>query len=138
MTKILLVGQDEALLEGLVQSLAALGRPSTVALSLSDARHQAARELPLVAVVDGNLADATGEALGIPLAPGGAIVLYRTMSAPRTAMLSPAQQRSVLADLTLPLERNRLVALVQHVEERARATGRGHRRTTPPETTPAI
>jgi hypothetical protein len=30
-----------------------------------------------------------------------------------------------MADLALPLERNRLVALVQHVGERARLTGRG-------------
>jgi len=39
-------------------------------------------------------------------------------------MLAPALQRALLADLALPLERNRLLALVQHVEERARATGR--------------
>jgi hypothetical protein len=39
--------------------------------------------------------------------------------------LSPTVQRAVLADLTLPLERNRLVALVQHVGQRAQATGRG-------------
>ena len=31
---------------------------------------------------------------------------------------------AVLADLTLPLERNRLVALVQSVEQRARSRGR--------------
>jgi hypothetical protein len=34
-------------------------------------------------------------------------------------------RRNVLADLTLPLERNRLSALVQHVCDRAVAAGRG-------------
>jgi hypothetical protein len=42
--------------------------------------------------------------------------------------LPAALQRNVLADLSLPLERKRFMALVQHVEERAQATGRG----TPP------
>jgi hypothetical protein len=39
--------------------------------------------------------------------------------------MSPTLQRAVLADLALPLERNRLIALVQHVGERAKTTGRG-------------
>jgi hypothetical protein len=39
-----------------------------------------------------------------------------------------------MAELTLPLERHRLLALIQRVEERARVTGRGARGTdTPPE-----
>jgi hypothetical protein len=37
----------------------------------------------------------------------------------------PAQlARHVLADLVLPLERNRLVALAEHLATRARAVGR--------------
>lgn len=134
MTKILLVGHDEALLEGLVQSLAALGHSVSVALSLGEAREYALREQPLVAVVDRKLVDSATEALGIALSPGGALVLYRTGSVPSSPP-PPALQRSVLADLSLPLERNRLAALVQHVEERARATGRADRRT-PPESLP--
>ena len=35
-----------------------------------------------------------------------------------------ALARLVLADLTLPLERNRLLALVHRVADRARVTGR--------------
>ena len=46
-------------------------------------------------------------------------------------VLPPTLQRAVLANITLPLERQRLVALVQHVAERVRTTGR--RRDTPPE-----
>ena len=125
MATILLAGEDAALLEGLVQSLVALGHSPSVALSLAEARETAARgAAPLMAVIDRGFVDATGtEVLGVPLAPGGTLVLYRTPGS-SAGTLSPPLQRAVLADLTLPLERNRLVALVQHVEERARATGR--------------
>lgn len=131
MTKILLVGQDEALLEGLVQSLAAVGHSAFVALSLADAREIAARELPLVNVMDRRYAAASGaEVLGVPTAPGGALVLFRPTGSLALA-LPPMLQRAVLADLNLPLERNRLLALVQSVEGRARAAGRSHRDTPP-------
>jgi DNA-binding NtrC family response regulator len=138
MTKILLVGQDEALLEGLVQSLVALGHSPAVALSLADARELAVRDQPLLAVVDRRFASASAaEVLGLPLAAGGALVLYRTTGDMALA-LPPVLQRAVLADLTLPLERNRLVALAQSVEERARAAGRMQReRNDPPEATHA-
>jgi hypothetical protein len=125
MTQILLVGPDAPLLEGLSQSLAALGHVPIVSLSLHDAREVASQDPPLVAVVSRALAAAaSSDMLGIPLAPGGALVLYRSTGG-LTATLPPALQRAVLADLTLPLERNRLVALVAHVQDRARATGRG-------------
>ena len=124
MTQILLVGTDVPLLEGLAQSLAALGHSAAVASSLHEARELAAQRTPLVAVVSRELAAATsGEMLGISLAAGGALVLYRSVGA-EAVTLPPTLQRAVLADLTLPLERNRLVALVQHVEDRAKATGR--------------
>ena len=72
-------------------------------------------------------------------APGGAVGLLRTggsaadgaaggnghaASTPPPAALPPSLQRTTLAELALPLERHRLVALVQSVEERARRTGR--------------
>jgi hypothetical protein len=47
------------------------------------------------------------------------------------APLLPALQRSVLADLTLPLERHRLSALVTSLGDRAQATGRSMRPTPP-------
>lgn len=130
--KVLLVGEDAALLEGLSQSFAALGYGSMVASSLHEARDAASASAPLIAVVDRGLAvEASSDALAIPLSPGGAMVLYHSPSDERTA-ISPALARSVMADLNLPLERNRLVAMAQHVSERAKATGRGHR-LTPPE-----
>lgn len=132
MTSILLVGTDVPLLEGLSQSFAALGFTPQVAQSLHDARELAAHDEPLIAVVSRGLAEASGaEMLGIPLAPGGALVLYG-VSGTELVTLSPTLQRAVMADLTLPLERKRLIALVQHVGDRARAAGRD-RGNEPPE-----
>jgi len=125
MTQILLVGTELPLLEGLAQTLAPLGFTPAVAHSITEAREQAPNQLPLIAVVSRALAaSATAETLGIPLARGGALVLYRSVGTPLVT-LSPTLQRAVLADLALPLERNRLVALAQHVSGRVRVTGRG-------------
>lgn len=125
MTQILLVGTELPLLEGLAQSFAALGFTPSVVQTLHEAREFAAQHPPLVAVVSRALAAASmSDLLSIPVAPGGALVLYRAVGSP-IVTLSPTVQRAVMADLALPLERNRLVALVQHVGERARLTGRG-------------
>jgi DNA-binding NtrC family response regulator len=129
--RVLLVGEDGALLEGLSQSLAAVGYVPSAMTTLHDAREAAAVNAPLLAVVQRELAtQSDAEALGITLAPGGAMVLFHGSSA-RSASISPTLQRTVLADLTLPLERNRLIAIAQHVHERVLATGRAGRRTPP-------
>jgi DNA-binding NtrC family response regulator len=131
MTHVMLVGGDVALLEGLAQALAALGHSTRLARTLAEARELSGAHLPLVLVVDRALAsDAGAELLSAPLASGGARLLYRTASS-ALAPLLPALQRAVLADLTLPLERHRLVALVQSVGERARLSGRTPRHTPP-------
>jgi hypothetical protein len=127
MTQILLVGTELPLLEGLAQSFAAQGFAPTVVQSLHEARESAATPPPLIVVASRALAAvASAEMLSIPLAPGGALVLYRSVTTPLVT-LSASVQRAVLADLSLPLERNRLMALVQHVEDRVRATGRSLR-----------
>ena len=132
MMDVLLVGADAALLEGLSQSFAALGYSPRVATTLHDARDAAAETPPLIAVVERKLAgEASAEALAINLLRGGAMVLYHGPSEQRPTLPAPLQ-RTVMADLTLPLERNRLIALAQHVQERVRTTGRASR-TTPPE-----
>lgn len=129
--RVLLVGGDGALLEGLAQSFAALGYAPQAAATLHEAREAGAAEPPLLAVVERALAaEASADALAIPLAPGGALVLFHGTVDERPS-ISPTLQRSVMADLTLPLERNRLMALAQHVSERVRATGRSSRRTPP-------
>ena len=134
MTDVLLVGSDVALLEGLAQSLGGLGHRTRVSRSLSEARESASVRAPLVLVVDRSLASSCGaELLAVPISAGGARVLYRPAATKPTPLL-PALQRAVLADLTLPLERHRLAALVQSIGERAKATGRAPRHT-PPEST---
>lgn len=125
MPSILLVGTDHSLLEGLAQSLSAQGHGTRVAGSFSEARELATAHRPLIAVIERGMAgDAARECLALSLASGGAIVLYRSGTAKAGAM-PHVLQRHVLADLALPLERNRLAALVQHVADRATAAGRG-------------
>ena len=130
--RVLLIGADAALLEGLSQSFAALGYSTRVAPTLHDARESAAESPPVLAVLERRLAEeSSSEALAIQIMRGGALVLYHGANDPRPTIPTPLQ-RSVMAELTLPLERNRLIALAQHVQERVRTTGRGNR-TTPPE-----
>ena len=125
MPSILLIGTDLSLLEGLAQSLSAQGHGTRVASSFGEARELATSHRPLIAVIERGMAtDAAGEVLGLSLAAGGALVLYR-LGARETSAMPHVLQRHVLADLTLPLERNRLAALVQHVADRAAAAGRG-------------
>jgi len=136
MATILLVGTDVPLLEGLAQTLAAVGHNTHLAATLAEAMEVAIAEPPLMAVIDRALIQPVGDPLRIPLARGGTLVVYR----PDGAVASPlpvALQRAALADLKLPLERHRLVALLQHVESRARTTGRD-RVQTPPERHPTI
>lgn len=121
---ILLVGTDSALLEGLAQSFAARSCPICVAPGLTEALEAVSTNPPLVAIIERPMAVAApGKALALPLAPGGAIVLYHS-SSDDAQPLVPALQRTLLADLALPLERHRLFALVQRVTERAQAVGR--------------
>lgn len=131
--RVLLVGADAALLEGLAQSFAAQGYQPRVTTTLHDARDSAAAHPPLVAIVDQSLAEESdAETAGIKLLPGGALMVYRATGEERIAM-PLALQRLVLAELTLPLERNRLFALTQHVHDRVITTGRSRPRVTPPE-----
>jgi DNA-binding NtrC family response regulator len=130
MATILLIGQDDALLEGLAQMLAGAGHSARMARTVTDGIEMAAGHPPLAVIVERHLAMNEPEVIRAPLASGGALLLYRSSDA-EARPLPPALQRLVLADLTLPLERHRLFALIQRVDERAQATGR--RVSTPPE-----
>jgi DNA-binding NtrC family response regulator len=137
MTHIVLIGGELALLEGLAQTFASLGFTPVVAQSIAEGRELAAQHPPLVVIVSRALASAaSGDTLSIPMAPGGAMLLYRSIGSPLVTF-SHSVQRAVLADLALPLERNRLVALVQHIEQRARVTGRSGGQGSSREITPA-
>lgn len=120
---ILLLGSDAAMLEGLAQSLANAGHRVHLAHSASDGVELALADRPLVVIVDRRSASADREALRIPFASGGAILLCHREGDPPSP-LPTALGRLVLADLAIPLERNRLLALVHRVADRARITGR--------------
>lgn len=131
MAMILLVGTNEPLLEGLVQLISAAGHRAVTARTSKDAVELAAVEPPLVALVSAHGA-ADASFLRVPLAPGGALLLYRADDEVANGTTpAPDVQRATMAVLSLPLERQRLIALIQHLDERARTTGRG--RQTPPE-----
>jgi len=122
---VILVGTDDALLEGLAQSLAASGLTPHVVGTLYEACEVAADAAPIMVVIDRQTAARSGgDALSIQLAPGGSIVLYAGSAHDETIVTPSILQRSVLAELSLPLERHRLVALATHVRERAITTGR--------------
>jgi len=123
MASILLVGGDEALLEGLAQMLAHAGHVPHTAHTVHDAIDVAAISRPLVAIIERGLAVANPEVARLSLDSGGSFLIYHSGDTPQPVLAS-ALQRLVLAELDLPLERNRLLALVQRVDERARATGR--------------
>ena len=132
---ILLLGTDDALLEGLAQLLAGAGRRVRVARSLEEVEEIAAHRQPLLLVVErGSFAVQSGERLArVPLAPGGAVVVYRRSGALAQAQTIPRPlARSTIADLELPLEKNRLSALVASLELRAPKRG-ALRHDTPPE-----
>ena len=124
---ILLIGSDDALLEGLSQLLAGAGHRIQVAHAISEAEEMALPTAPLLVVVDrASVLPDNGERVSrIPLAPGGAFVLYRaTSDQGGNLALAHGIARQTLADLALPLERQRLVALAQYVGARAKESGR--------------
>lgn len=128
---VLIVGGDAALREEVLQSLRATGVTGEGCEDLSCAREMAAEAPPLALVIGAELSTAQQGAGGIPLRPGTAVILFRDdVSAAR-----PTQQvfgRSLVAELSLPLERARLMTLLQRIVARARITGRDRRAPDPP------
>ena len=126
MATILLVGSDAALLEGLAQSLIALGHEAIGTGSFTDAVEIATAHPPIAAVCERDMAAMSPEVIRLPVAAGGALILYHPVGEmPGEFPLPLGLQRLILADLTLPLERHRLIALIHSVEERAKTVGRG-------------
>jgi hypothetical protein len=123
---ILLAGGNTALLEGLAQALANTSQRVLVAHSLDEAGELQARHPPILTVAERGLVTDTDlgrNFLRSTMAGGGALITYR--EAGDTSRALPALlARHVLADLVLPLERNRLVALAEHLATRAKAVGR--------------
>ena len=130
MALVMLVGTDAALLEGVAQTLGSAGHRVRLAEGVEEARRVASIDPPMMLVIERALA-VEARLLGVRTAPGGATVLFRVAGAEVPA-LPAALQRGVLAEVTLPLERQRLAALVSTVVERAHQVGRS-RAETPPE-----
>lgn len=126
MAKVILVGSDVALLEGLAQMLVGLGHQISFATTVADAAGSLNEELPALAVVSSQALEEAGMGMTLPLTPGGAIIVYCTSHTERP-FLPTKLQRATLAHLVLPLERHRLVALVQSFDSRSRTTGRSTR-----------
>ena len=127
MVKVILVGTDVALLEGLAQTLIGFGHEVLLAATVEDVVGGALNgDLPAIAVVSCEALENGGPGATLPLIPGGAIIVYGKTHGERP-FLAQKLQRATLAHLVLPLERNRLIALVQSFENRSRTTGRSIR-----------
>lgn len=123
MASILLVGSDSSLLEGLSQTLVGAGHQVVLVRDVADAHYALQGSLPLVALVDRDALKADRFEQPLPLMRGGALMTFRGTE--DTAGHFPFRlPRATMAELQLPLERKRLLALVKFVEDRARACGR--------------
>ena len=126
MAKVILVGTDVALLEGLAQTLIGFGHRISFATTVAEAAAPLSDDLPTMAVVSSQALEEAGMGMTLPLTPGGALIVYGISHTERP-FLPTKLQRAILAHLVLPLERHRLVALVQSFDSRSRTTGRSTR-----------
>jgi len=124
--KVILVGADVALLEGLAQTLLGFGHEVLFAATIDDIAAAVSEELPALAVVSSDSLQDVARGATLPLTPGGALIVY-CKSHDERPFLPPQLQRATLAQLVLPLERKRLLALVQSFDARSRTTGRAIR-----------
>ena len=129
MAKVILIGTDVALLEGLAQTLIGFGHEVSFSSTVSEAAGSVSADLPALAVVSSEALEDGGIAATLPLTPGGALIVYGKSPTDRP-FLPTKLQRATLAHLVLPLERHRLLALVQSFDSRSRITGRSIREDT--------
>jgi len=118
----MLVGSEVALLEGLAQTLVGFGHDVSFATTVAEAAGSLTADLPALAVVSCEALEEAGTGMTLPLTPGGAMIVYGTSH--DRPFLPTKLQRATLAHLVLPLERHRLLALVQSFDSRSRTTGR--------------
>jgi DNA-binding NtrC family response regulator len=122
MTSVLIVGTDTALIEGIAQTLTARNHELFFAGSLADALETVGDAKPLVVLVERSAIDEIRMTLRIPLASRGAFLVFHAEDG-RPAPLPHRVQRATLAELELPLETQRLLALIRYVENRAHMLG---------------
>jgi hypothetical protein len=123
---VILVGADIALLEGLAQTLLGLDHNVLFATTVGEAGVLANDNMPALTVVSSASLEDAGLGATLPLSLGSALIVYGS-SHGEQPFLPTRLQRATLAHLVLPLERHRLVALIQSFETRSRTTGRSMR-----------
>ena len=126
MCKVILVGADIALLEGLAQTLLGCSHEVTFAATLLEAAAIMTGECAAIVVVSTEAVEDAGLGATLPLTANSALIVYGK-SHGEHLFLPPKLQRATLAHLVLPLERQRLLALVQSFDSRSRTTGRSQR-----------
>jgi len=122
MASLLIVGTDGALIEGIAQTLTARGHQLFFAPTLADALDTVGDARPLVVLVERSSIDEIRMTLRLPLVPRGAFLVFHAEGT-TNAPLPHRVQRATLAELELPLETQRLVALIRYVENRAHTLG---------------
>jgi hypothetical protein len=124
--KVILVGADVALLEGLAQTLLGFGHDVLFSATIGEVAGALNEDDPAIAVVSSEALQDEGLGTTLPITPGGAIIVYGKSHADKP-FLPTKLQRATLAHLVLPLERQRLLALVQSFDTRSRTTMRSRR-----------
>jgi CheY-like chemotaxis protein len=119
---ILVVGPNTALIEGVAQTLTGAGNQVAIARDIPEALESLRGSRPLMALVECEELETRGAMLQNIVAQGGALLAFHCDD--DDTRLPHRVKRTTLAELKLPLERQRLLALVKYVENRARATGR--------------
>jgi hypothetical protein len=123
----LVLGASDALVEGIVQVMAGADVRVRVARTLDDVELFASHERPFLILVDRAWAsEEYGSRLSdVVSTSGAALIVYHTHEDTKPIVaVSRALARLTLADLELPLERHRLLALTSYVQARARESGR--------------
>ena len=122
----ILVGADVALLEGLAQTLLGFGHEVLFSATIGETAGAWNEDLPALAVVSSDALENGELGTTLPITPGGALIVYGKSHAEKP-FLPTRLQRATLAYLVLPLERQRLIALIQSFDIRSRTTGRSQR-----------
>jgi hypothetical protein len=92
--KVILVGEDVALLEGLGQTLVGLGHDVTFATTVAEAEMANPEEAPALAVVSADALEDAGIAATLPLTPGGALIIYSTSRSPAISATQAAARHT--------------------------------------------
>lgn len=137
MATVILVGADTALLEGLAQTLLGLQHKVLFATTVGEAGAMASDNMRALTVVSSSALEEAGFGATLPFTLGSALIIYGS-SDDEQPFLPTRLQRATLAHLILPLERHRLVALIQSFESRSRTTGRSMREDIPDDIQPEI